>query len=91
MPVIQDLCNFLDHQLSMQDIQTLDTWMKIDNGRTRYVASAESDHEREFRGRFIRKGTVGDWRNYFSQELSKKFDQWIAEENNNLNIPFQFE
>ncbi|XP_076295565.1 sulfotransferase 2 [Lasioglossum baleicum] len=26
--------------------------------------------------KFIRKGKVGDWRNYMSQELSQRFDEW---------------
>ena len=31
-------------------------------------------------GSFIRKGVVGDWRNYFDQELSDEFDNWVKEE-----------
>lgn len=26
--------------------------------------------------KFIRKGKVGDWRNYMSEELSQRFDEW---------------
>lgn len=28
---------------------------------------------------FIRKGTVGDWKNYMSEELSAKFDRFTEE------------
>jgi hypothetical protein len=28
---------------------------------------------------FIRKGKVGDWKNYMSQELSDKFDKFTEE------------
>lgn len=29
--------------------------------------------------RFFRKGTTGDWKNHFSPEMQKEFDQWIKE------------
>ena len=32
----------------------------------------------ENENKFIRKGKVGDWRNYMSEELSKRFDEWIT-------------
>ena len=28
---------------------------------------------------FIRKGMVGDWKNYFNEENNKVWDKWIAE------------
>ena len=27
----------------------------------------------------MRKGKVGDWKNYFDNEANQFFDQWIAE------------
>ena len=40
---------------------------------------------------FIRKGTTGDWKNYFKDEDNLKiWNQWILE-NNTENIPLKFE
>ena len=40
---------------------------------------------------FIRKGKVGDWRNFFKDESKlKEFDQWI-QNNNTLEIPIKYE
>ena len=40
---------------------------------------------------FVRKGKVGDWKNYFTiPSTLEKFDQWIAD-NNTLNIPIKYE
>ena len=39
---------------------------------------------------FIRKGKVGDWRNFFKDESKlKEFDQWI-QNNNTLDIPIKY-
>ncbi|XP_060717131.1 sulfotransferase 1C3-like [Tachysurus vachellii] len=37
---------------------------------------------------FLRKGNVGDWRNYFSPELESKFNTAICEELNGSDIKF---
>ena len=29
--------------------------------------------------KFIRKGKVGDWKNYFNEENGKVWDKWIAD------------
>ena len=36
---------------------------------------------------FIRKGIVGDWRNYFSEEQSKRLDEKFAEKTKGTEIP----
>ncbi|XP_015594919.1 sulfotransferase family cytosolic 1B member 1 [Cephus cinctus] len=38
--------------------------------------------------KFIRKGKVGDWRNYMSDELARKFDEWT--EKNVRGTDFKF-
>ena len=37
---------------------------------------SESNHGK---AHLVRKGQVGDWKNYFSEEISKKWDDWIAQ------------
>lgn len=39
---------------------------------------------------FLRKGKVGDWKNYFNEETNSQFERWIAE-NNKLNLKFKYE
>lgn len=38
---------------------------------------------------FIRKGKVGDWKNYMSEELSKKFDEFTEENLKGTNLVFE--
>lgn len=41
--------------------------------------------------RFIRRGEIGDWKNYFTPELSEKFDRVIDEKFNGTGLEFEYE
>lgn len=38
---------------------------------------------------FIRKGKVGDWKNYMSEELSEKFDKFTEENLKGTSLVFE--
>lgn len=38
---------------------------------------------------FIRKGKVGDWKNYMSEELSAKFDKFTEDNLKGTNLAFE--
>lgn len=38
--------------------------------------------------KFIRKGKVGDWRNYMSDDLSRKFDEWTEKNTKDTGLVF---
>ena len=40
----------------------------------------------ESKGEFTRKGEVGDWVNYFDQDLDDCWNGWIEENLNNIGI-----
>ena len=40
---------------------------------------------------FLRKGEIGDWKNHFSSELSKRFDDKTRELFSGLDLEFQYE
>lgn len=41
--------------------------------------------------KFIRKGQIGDWKNYMSNEVSNRFDQWIEDNTRGSGLSFQYE
>lgn len=38
--------------------------------------------------KFIRKGKVGDWTNYMSQDLAQRFDKWTEEHLRGTGLKF---
>ena len=42
------------------------------------------------KGDFIRKGEVGDWKNYFTEEQNKRFDSLYAEKMAGSGLEFEF-
>ncbi|XP_048001533.1 luciferin sulfotransferase [Leguminivora glycinivorella] len=39
--------------------------------------------------RFIRKGEIGDWKNYMSDDLSRRFDQWAEQHLEGTGLKFE--
>ena len=38
----------------------------------------------------VRKGEVGDWRSYFSEQLNRKFDEQLLSKLNGTGLSFDF-
>lgn len=38
--------------------------------------------------KFIRKGKVGDWTNYMSEDLARRFDEWTQKHINGTDFKF---
>ena len=80
MGVIEDLCTFLHHPLSAEQKETLVDHVKFSNMKknpnTNPTAGVDLPPGKPD---FIRKGQVGDWRNFFQEEESRLWDEWIRE------------
>lgn len=48
------------------------------------------DHETYNKVKFIRKGQVGDWQNYFSPATNAKFDKWIEDNLTGTGMTFDY-
>lgn len=40
---------------------------------------------------FLRKGKVGDWKEYFEEELNRKFEEHLLSKLNGTGLTFDFE
>jgi len=88
---IQKIAKFLEKDLSLEEVLTISqhttfSRMQVDpmvNGSRIPKIEGESD--------FLRKGKVGDWQNYFSEDQNQIMDSWIQENNAMAKIPFVFQ
>ena len=48
-----------------------------DNFRQIFTEPYQGDPSYQSMKKFVRKGIVGDWKNYFNEENSKIWDKWI--------------
>ena len=76
MKVIRDISKFIGYHMTEYKVLMLDDLLYIDNFRKVFVQSSGGDKLME---NFIRKGKVGDWKNHFTEENNKIWDQWIVE------------
>lgn len=76
IPIIRELCSFLGKHLTELRILQLDDHLYIDNFRQSLQESEGGD---PIVKKFIRKGKVGDWKNYFTPENNLIWDKWIAD------------
>lgn len=41
--------------------------------------------------KFIRKGQIGDWKNYMTDEMSERFDEWIDLHSSGTGLEFDYQ
>ena len=95
--VIQKCAQFLDvsHQLTEDKISKLCDHLNFDKMQKNPSVNLENiidgDEVNKSSLKFIRKGQVGDWKNYMSDEMSEKFDKWIASNTIDSDLIFEYE
>ncbi|XP_004614069.2 amine sulfotransferase-like [Sorex araneus] len=90
---VQKICKFLGKELSEDDLDAVVTQatfknMKSDpranyNDILKYEIGTRNDT-----GRFLRKGTIGDWKNHFTVEQSERFDKIFQKKMKDINLKF---
>jgi hypothetical protein len=92
--VIRKIGTFLEKPLSDAEVEllVLHTSFKrmAENPSVNYSHWDEFGIRNKGEAQFMRKGKVGDWRNYFSEKSNKDFDEWIRE-NNRTGFSFEYE
>ncbi|XP_039285780.1 luciferin sulfotransferase [Nilaparvata lugens] len=79
---IQSLIDHLSfNKMKENPALNLEAFLKVKNGEN---FQSKDDNEK-----FIRKGVIGDWKNYMSPELSAKFDKWMEENLKDTGLTFE--
>lgn len=101
--VIQQCADHLEikRKLTQDDIDKLCDYLKFDKMEKNSSVNLEQfvfndpigktiDRETYNKVKFIRKGQVGDWKNYFTPEINEKFDKWIEENITADGLTFEY-
>ena len=84
---VLDTCSFINHPLTPEKLEELLDHISFDSIKKNMAVNLPRSET--MRGDFIRKGVVGDHKNFFSEEREIKWNQWIKEklENTTLVMP----
>lgn len=97
--VIGECARFLEigRQLTDQEVQQLCNHLQFDRMQRNPAVNLESllkiseEVTGETSVKFIRKGAIGDWKNYMSDMLSDRFDLWIRKHSEGTGLEFDYE
>lgn len=78
--VIRTVAKFLEQMLTDEEVEKLANHLDIDTFRENKSVNKRAVMNDKWNPQFIRKGVVGDWKNHFTPETSKEWDEWIKEE-----------
>ena len=93
---VQQIAEFLGKDLSPEMIQRIadqTTFTAMSDGKGRFVDGNDASEKlKRVPGiKFIRKGEVGDWKNYFTEEQSKRFDELYEKKMAGSGLELEFE
>lgn len=94
--MIEKCAKFLNNgvnNLTEEEIQTMCDYLKFDKMQKNPAVNLEPiiGSEEQQPVKFIRKGQIGDWKNYMDEDLSARFDTWIEEKFGGSGLEFEYE
>jgi hypothetical protein len=91
---VSQIASFLEADLSsdvITRIADLTTFEKMKNDSAANYSWWTPFHEEDNGSKFMRKGTVGDWKNYFTAEQSTEMDAIYAERMGDVGFDFHYD
>ncbi|XP_054711563.1 sulfotransferase 1B1-like [Uloborus diversus] len=93
--MVTRLCEFLEKPLNEEAIDTIVDHCTFESMKTNKMVNREvlpiTDLFDMSKSKFMRKGIIGDWKNYFTPEQSKAFDELCETYTSKSDLPFVFE
>jgi len=79
--VVLAVAAFLGRELSAAQVAAIAGHCSLESMRANPMTNASSMPANPGEGQFLRKGTVGNWRQYLSPNQDRRMDAWIAAHN----------
>jgi len=93
--VIREVAKFLDKDLTAEQVKMLSEHLSFKQMKNNNSVNNEAIRDAAFvpgsKGSFIRKGEVGDWKNYFTEDMNQKMDPVINSHFEKIGLEFKYE
>jgi hypothetical protein len=89
---IVETADFLGKELTEEEVQKLYETLSFDQFK-KYISETDKqlNSKENVNDDFVRKGKVGDYKNYFDDEMNERADKWIDEHLKLTGVEFPFE
>lgn len=89
---ITEVARFLDKELTGEEVQKLESTLSFDQYK-KYISETDKhmNSKEDVNDDFVRKGKIGDYKNYFTKEMNERADRWIEENLKRTGIVFPFD
>jgi hypothetical protein len=92
---IGKIANFLGKSLTKEQVEAIADHCSFAqmarNPTTNYSQWDEKGLTKDNGIKYMRKGKVGDWKNYFTDQLENDFDKWFKENFGHSDIQFEYQ
>ncbi|XP_022245700.1 sulfotransferase family cytosolic 1B member 1-like isoform X2 [Limulus polyphemus] len=93
--MVERIANFLDHPLPAETIKTIASHCSFDQMKNNNMVNREQLPVTDFfdmsQSKFMRKGIIGDWKNYFTDDQNQEFETVYKEKMAGSGLDFVFE
>ncbi|XP_050301971.1 sulfotransferase 1B1-like [Anthonomus grandis grandis] len=90
---VEKVANFLGKSYTSEELDQLENHLKFENFRNNKsvnydIMESIGVYRKVNQAGYVRSGKNGGWRDYFSQEMEKRADQWIEENLRDTDLRF---
>ncbi|XP_008196968.2 sulfotransferase 1C4 [Tribolium castaneum] len=90
---IKTIADFINQKLTTEQVELLEDTLEFSHFKKYMSRGVDRDMNtrQDVNDDFIRKGEIGGWKEYFTEEMNQKMDKWVKENVARIGIEFPLE